>query len=424
MCADKPNQPAEQDVADGAGIIDLNGFVADLLAERRRAIPFGNTGRSQENPGQAGESPSRDYLIGSLIGYEGCRGVSGADVASPTARALYAVHGTQHFVSAAFLGELRHLDPGRADRVVRWLTEISHDDAAVAEQMREWREAMATGANNVGPLPAATAPDADAAAEQTRSDKFDFINRAFTSESEHADALADERDDILDAWRALDETARASIRANAPDLAQVLTKLSGEERSSTRPDSGPGQHRRSYDPAAYALVPGEPPSYAIIHVAPKPGLEAWPVVERVPGGWQSGVHHYPDEDVIDVSTPLRLVPEHAGGGAAREPVAAHQASAACEYQTLPGVSREDGGYCTEDAADGRHCPPHAEITAFARAAGPESGNPGLAKAPSPTDCGAVHPDSGAECALWHSDDTPHETADGRVWHDPASEARQ
>ena len=42
-------------------------------------------------------------------------------------------------------------------------------------------------------------------------------------------------------------------------------------------------------------------SIAMIHVQPRPGLEAWPIVERVPCGWQSGVHHYPDEDVLDVS---------------------------------------------------------------------------------------------------------------------------
>lgn len=40
--------------------------------------------------------------------------------------------------------------------------------------------------------------------------------------------------------------------------------------------------------------------YAVIHVSPRPGSDAWPIVERVPGGWQSGAHHYPDEDVLDV----------------------------------------------------------------------------------------------------------------------------
>lgn len=46
--------------------------------------------------------------------------------------------------------------------------------------------------------------------------------------------------------------------------------------------------------------------YAVIHVKDGPA-ESWPVVERVPGGWQSGAHHYPDADVLRV-TPLRLAP--------------------------------------------------------------------------------------------------------------------
>ncbi|MFF4026984.1 hypothetical protein ACFYY5_29450 [Nocardia elegans] len=41
--------------------------------------------------------------------------------------------------------------------------------------------------------------------------------------------------------------------------------------------------------------------YAIIHVEPKPGSHAWPVVERVEGGWQSGAHHYRDREVLDIS---------------------------------------------------------------------------------------------------------------------------
>lgn len=40
--------------------------------------------------------------------------------------------------------------------------------------------------------------------------------------------------------------------------------------------------------------------YAMIHVKPTTGADAWPVVERVPGGWSSGVFHYPDETVLDV----------------------------------------------------------------------------------------------------------------------------
>lgn len=47
-------------------------------------------------------------------------------------------------------------------------------------------------------------------------------------------------------------------------------------------------------------------SYAIIHVRDG-ASEAWPVVTRTyGGGWQSGAHHYPDAEVLDV-TPLRLV---------------------------------------------------------------------------------------------------------------------
>lgn len=52
---------------------------------------------------------------------------------------------------------------------------------------------------------------------------------------------------------------------------------------------------------------GAQATYAVIHVRSKgwPTTDAWPIVERVPGGWQSGVHHYPDADVLDV-TPLAL----------------------------------------------------------------------------------------------------------------------
>jgi len=51
------------------------------------------------------------------------------------------------------------------------------------------------------------------------------------------------------------------------------------------------------------------PAYAIIHVKESPSCDAWPIVERVPGGWSSGVHHYEDSRVIDL-TPLHLVPDH------------------------------------------------------------------------------------------------------------------
>jgi len=44
--------------------------------------------------------------------------------------------------------------------------------------------------------------------------------------------------------------------------------------------------------------------YAIIHVGTLGG-DAWMIVERVPGGWQSGTHHYPDDVVLDVQ-PLNL----------------------------------------------------------------------------------------------------------------------
>jgi len=46
------------------------------------------------------------------------------------------------------------------------------------------------------------------------------------------------------------------------------------------------------------------PQYAIIHVGTLGG-DAWPIVERVPDGWQSGAHHYPDDVVLDVH-PLDL----------------------------------------------------------------------------------------------------------------------
>jgi hypothetical protein len=55
------------------------------------------------------------------------------------------------------------------------------------------------------------------------------------------------------------------------------------------------------------------PPYAVIHV-PTPDGFAWPIVERVVGGWQSGEHHYPDAGVLDVR-PLTLV-DLAGSDAA------------------------------------------------------------------------------------------------------------
>jgi len=49
------------------------------------------------------------------------------------------------------------------------------------------------------------------------------------------------------------------------------------------------------------------PRYAVIHVKPTPTSDAWPIVERTyGGGWQSGAHHYPDAEVLDVR-PLALV---------------------------------------------------------------------------------------------------------------------
>lgn len=44
--------------------------------------------------------------------------------------------------------------------------------------------------------------------------------------------------------------------------------------------------------------------------------KAWPVVERVGGGWQSGAHHYPDAVVASVrplTSPLMSVPESVDG---------------------------------------------------------------------------------------------------------------
>lgn len=53
------------------------------------------------------------------------------------------------------------------------------------------------------------------------------------------------------------------------------------------------------EPAA-DTTPDDEPRYARIHVRPSLDADAWPVVERVPGGWQSGQHHYPDSDVLQV----------------------------------------------------------------------------------------------------------------------------
>lgn len=38
------------------------------------------------------------------------------------------------------------------------------------------------------------------------------------------------------------------------------------------------------------------------------GGVAWPLVERVPGGWQSGEHHYPDADVIRITQEFEVDP--------------------------------------------------------------------------------------------------------------------
>lgn len=51
----------------------------------------------------------------------------------------------------------------------------------------------------------------------------------------------------------------------------------------------------------------QPQRYARIHIQPRPGVDSWPVVERVHGGWQSGEHHYPDDMVLDVK-PLPIMP--------------------------------------------------------------------------------------------------------------------
>lgn len=42
------------------------------------------------------------------------------------------------------------------------------------------------------------------------------------------------------------------------------------------------------------------PPIAIIKVATGPDGFAWLIVERVPNGWQSGEHHYPDGDVLEM----------------------------------------------------------------------------------------------------------------------------
>jgi len=57
-------------------------------------------------------------------------------------------------------------------------------------------------------------------------------------------------------------------------------------------------------PADAALDPR--PQFAHIQVRNGPDSYAWALVERVSGGWQSGAHHYPDEDVQDIR-PLYLV---------------------------------------------------------------------------------------------------------------------
>ena len=57
-----------------------------------------------------------------------------------------------------------------------------------------------------------------------------------------------------------------------------------------------------------SAAPDGLPRYAIIQVSTETnGMQgsAWPIVERVPGGWQSGAHHYPDAEVGQVR-PLAL----------------------------------------------------------------------------------------------------------------------
>lgn len=102
-----------------------------------------------------------------------------------------------------------------------------------------------------------------------------------------------------------------------------------------------------------------PPIYARVHVKVGESGEAWPVVERVHGGWQSGGHHYPDADVLDVASlplvdPRRLVVvggwlcedtgrhDCVGGGA--EVLGAHELGCGLAQvmplEDVPGLGRE------------------------------------------------------------------------------------
>jgi hypothetical protein len=58
--------------------------------------------------------------------------------------------------------------------------------------------------------------------------------------------------------------------------------------------TGGDRHPDDYSPADYPIG-----TYATIKVE-NGASRAWPVVERVGGGWQSGAHHYPDDTVSAV----------------------------------------------------------------------------------------------------------------------------
>jgi hypothetical protein len=86
------------------------------------------------------------------------------------------------------------------------------------------------------------------------------------------------------------------------------------------------------------------PQHAIIRVKRGHGNE-WPIVERVPGGWQSGAHHYPDRDVVNVKPLHVFTDEHLRQHDAEERATALEERA----RWIRGGSRET--YPRDEVAD-------------------------------------------------------------------------
>jgi hypothetical protein len=85
-----------------------------------------------------------------------------------------------------------------------------------------------------------------------------------------------------------------------------LIKQEGQRQSSgethTPGPNGDGVRYCETCKYAWPCPPVRAAQVAVIEVRHGgPHSKSWPIVERVPGGWQSGEHHYPDKDVVSVT---------------------------------------------------------------------------------------------------------------------------